>query len=91
MREINYKNDDGKTINVSVMGYFRIAELEKEFIMYSQVDDDSCNDTGHILIGKVIKENDYDYKIVGVKSNEKDMVLAYYNEISEQVGGSKDE
>lgn len=91
MREINYKNDDGKTINVSVMGYFRIAELEKEFIMYSLVDDDSSNDTGHILIGEVIKENDYDYKIVGVKSNEKDMVLAYYNEISEQVGGSKDE
>ena len=91
MREINYKNDDGKTINVSVMGYFRIEELEKEFIMYSLVDDDSSNDTGHILIGEVIKENDYDYKIVGVKSNEKDMVLAYYNEISQQVGGSKDE
>ena len=75
-------------MNVSVIGFFRIPELEKEFVMYGLVDDDSSNDSGHVLLGEVIKNSDYDFKIVGIESSEKDMVLAYYNELSQQIGGS---
>ena len=88
METINYKDNNGKIINVSVIGFFRIPELEKEFIMYGLIDDDNSNDSGHVLLGEVIRENETNFKILGIKSSEKDMVLAYYNEISQQMGGN---
>ena len=90
MKEISYKYENGKTMNISVMGFFRIPELEKEFVMYSFIDDDSSNDEGLVLLGEVLHENG-DIQIVGIEESEQEMVVAYYNEISEQVGGSEDE
>lgn len=90
MKEISYKDENGNTMNVSIMGFFRIPELEKEFVMYSFVDDDSSNDEGLVLLGEVLRNNG-DIQIVGIESSEKEMVVAYYNEISEQIGGSEDE
>ena len=90
MKEISYKDENGKTMNISVMGFFRIPELEKEFVMYSFIDDDSSNDEGLVLLGEVLHENG-DIQIVGIEESEQEMVVAYYNEISEQVGGSEDE
>ena len=87
MKEINYKDEQGNNINISVVGFFKISELEKEFIMYSVVDDDIENDDGFILLGEVIRSDD-DVRIVGIDSNEKEMVVAYYNEISGQIGGN---
>ena len=90
MKEINYKDENGNNINVSVMGFFRIAELEKEFIMYSFIDDNNSNDEGLVLLGEVLRDGD-DIQIVGIESSEKEMVIAYYNEITEQLGGNIDE
>ena len=90
MKEINYKDEQGNNINISVVGFFKISELEKEFIMYSVVDDDIENDDGFILLGEVIRSDD-DVRIVGIDSNEKEMVVAYYNEISGQIGGNDNE
>ena len=90
MKEINYKDEQGNNINISVVGFFKISELEKEFIMYSVVDDDIENDDGFILLGEVIRSGD-DVRIVGIDSNEKEMVVAYYNEISGQIGGNDNE
>lgn len=90
MKEISYKDENGKTMNISVMGFFRIPELEKEFVMYSFIDDDLSNDEGLVLLGEVLHENG-DIQIVGIEESEQEMVVAYYNEISEQVGGSEDE
>ena len=87
MKEINYKDADGNIMNISVIGFFRIPELEKEFIMYGLVDDNLSNDQGYVLLGEIIKNAENEITIVGIKSDEKDMVLAYYNEISNQVGG----
>lgn len=90
MKEINYKDENGNNINVSVMGFFRIPDLDKEFIMYSFIDDNNSNDEGLVLLGEVLRDGD-DIQIVGIESSEKEMVIAYYNEISEQLGGNIDE
>lgn len=90
MKEISYKDENGNTMNISVIGCFRIPELEKEFIMYSFMDDDSSNEEGLVLLGEVLHENG-DMQIVGIEESEQEMVVAYYKEISEQVGGSEDE
>ena len=90
MQDIKFIDENGKEITISVIGYFRINELEKEFIMYSMVDDNVDNDMGHVILGEVVR---YDgiVQILGIESEERDMVLAYYNEISNQIGGSENE
>lgn len=90
MEEINFKDENGNNMNISLMGFFRVPQLEKEFIMYSLVDDDETNDEGHVILGEVVRENG-DVQILGIESNEKDLVVAYYNEIETQLGGNIDE
>ena len=90
MQYIKFIDENGKKITISVIGFFRVNELEKEFIMYSMVDDNVDNGMGHVILGEVVK---YDgiVQILGIESEERDMVLAYYNEISNQIGGSENE
>ena len=90
MKEVKYTDENGDNITISVIGFFRVPELEKEFIMYSFMDDDDSNDEGLVLLGEVLRDGD-NMQIVGIESSEKEMVVAYYNEISEQIGGESDE
>ena len=85
MKDITYKNEEGNIITISVIGFFKVPELEKEFIMYSCTDDDSSQQNGLVLLGEIIKEED-NIQILGIDSNEKDLVLAYYNEVINQIG-----
>lgn len=87
MKDIYYKDEKGNNVCVSVLGFFSIFDLGKEFAMYSIVDDNAQNEDGFVLLGEVIRNGD-DVEIVGIDSKEKEMVVAYYNEISEQIGGS---
>lgn len=86
-KEMVTKNKDGKEIKISVVGEFKIDELEKEYVIYSLVDDDETNKDGHLIIGEVIR-SDNEVKVDGIKSDEKDLVMAYYSEISKQIGES---
>ena len=90
MKDFNYVDSKGNVMNVSVMGFFRIPDLDKEFIMYAFVDDDDNNSDGRVLLGEVIRENG-DMQILGIESSEKDLVVAYYNEVITQLGGNEDE
>lgn len=85
MKDITYKNEEGNIITISVIGFFKVPELEKEFIMYSFTDDDSSKQNGLVLLGEIIKEED-NIQILGIDSNKKDLVLAYYNEVINQIG-----
>lgn len=85
MKDITYKNEEGNIITISVIGFFKVPELEKEFIMYSFTDDDSSKQNGLVLLGEIIKEEDT-IQILGIDSNEKALVLAYYNEVINQIG-----
>lgn len=85
MKDITYKDDKGNIMTISLIGFFRVPELEKEFIMYSLTDDNINNENGHVLLGEIIREED-NIQILGIESTEKDLVLAYYNEVINQIG-----
>ena len=85
-KHITVTNEQGQNINISVIGTFRIPDLEKEIMMYSMVDENKDNSLGAVLLGEVIRDG-LKTEVVGVRDDEKDMVVAYYNEISEQMGG----
>ena len=87
MSEIKVKNDEGKEITVKSLGTFRVEELGKEFIMYSLNDDKPETELGAILLGELIQDEDGNYEVVGILDEEREMVLAFYNEIATQIGG----
>jgi len=88
MKDIKYVNEKGEDINVSLLGFFSIPDLEKEYIMYGITDDNVNNDEGKVLLGEV-KRNDNNIQILGILPSEIDLVVAYYNEISNQIGGEE--
>ena len=47
--------------------------------------EDIDNDEGHVLLGEVVKDGD-DVQVLGILPEEEEIVVAYYNEISKQVG-----
>ena len=87
MNEIKVKNDEGKEITVKSLGTFKIEELGKEYVMYSLNDDKPETELGAILLGELIQDEDGNYQVVGILDEEKEMVVAFYNEIATQVGG----
>lgn len=89
MKEITVIDENENLITVSLIGFFQISELNKEFIIYSLVDDDMNNEDGYILLGEVVRDND-NIQILGINPSDKNLVLAYYNEISKQLGDDDD-
>ena len=83
---VTIQNEQGENINITVIGTFEIPDLKKEYMMYSMEDENEENGLGAILIGELLKDEDK-IKVAGVPEEEKEMVVAYYNEVSEQMGG----
>lgn len=83
---VTIQNEQGENINITVIGTFEIPDLKKEYMMYSMEDENEENSLGAILIGELLKDEDK-IKVAGVPEEEKEMVVAYYNEVSEQMGG----
>ncbi len=82
---ISVRDQHGNKINISMLGMFRIPDLEKQYIMYGLEDDDPYNENGGVLLGEVIGKGE-NMQVLGILPEEKEMVVAYYNEISKQVG-----
>ena len=85
------KDQDGNILNVSLIGCFKIPDLNKKYAIYSLQDDNKNNKMGYAMIGEIIKEDNKTLKVIGIKEAERDIVLAYYNEISKQLGDNKNE
>ncbi len=86
MQDKKFTDANGKILNVSLIGFFRIPEFEKEYIMYGLVDEEPNNENGHVLFGEVVRTEDT-VQILGILKEEKEVVVAYYNEIANQLGG----
>ena len=84
-KEIIVKNENQEDIEISVLGEFKIEELQKEYIMYSVINKDDNSHQGLVLIGEVVRDGD-NVQVLGIKEEEKELVLAFYNEISNQLG-----
>ena len=90
LEKINVRDENGNRIFISTLGMFEIPDLEKKYIMYGLINEDETKDTGAVLLGEVVGEGE-DMQILGILPEEKDMVVAYYNEISTQLGEDENE
>ena len=86
---MNYTDQNGNTMNIEAIKIFKIDELGKEYIIYSIMDNDDSNPEGELLFGEIIR-NDDSIQILGILPNEENIVIAYYNEIKNQLGGSNE-
>lgn len=74
-----YVFDDNKIKNVAYLGTFKIDVLNKEYVMYSLE-----SDINEILLGELINENGIK-KVVGVSSEDEDIVSLYFDEIIKEM------
>jgi len=86
---MNYTDQNGNVMNIEAIKIFKIDELEKEYIIYSITDNDDSNPDGELLFGEIIR-NDDSIQVLGILPDEEDIVIAYYNEIKNQLGGSNE-
>ena len=86
---MNYTDQNGNVMNIEAIKIFKIDELGKEYIIYSIMDNDDSNPDGELLFGEIIR-NDDSIQVLGILPNEENIVIAYYNEIKNQLGGSNE-
>lgn len=75
----------GNELKIEVLGFFEVPELKKEYVMYSIVDDDPERKYGSVVLGEVVRTGDK-IEILDIRKDEIDLVVAFYNEISTQIG-----
>lgn len=69
---------NGKEVEVTILGGFGIEELGKRYIMCSY-DDNKDSDKELVLIYEIDEDNN----LVSIPSDEKEMVLDFYNALKE--------
>lgn len=87
MSEYSVRNAEGETINATFLCTFNIPDLDKEYVIYSINDDNPESKLGAILLGEVVRKGD-DVQVLGIKKDEQELVVAYYNELKSQIGGN---
>lgn len=85
MKSMVIKKDDIK-LNIDLIGSFKETNLNKEFVVYSIMDDNTDNERCNLLIGELITDGE-EKQIVGIKEEDKGLVLARYNELILNMGG----
>ena len=86
---MNYTDQNGNVMNIEAIKIFKIDELGKEYIIYSIIDNNDSNPEGELLFGEIVR-NDDSIQVLGILPDEEDIVIAYYNEIKNQLGGSNE-
>jgi hypothetical protein len=86
---MNFIDSNNNTINIEAIKIFKIDELGKEYIIYSIMDNNDSNPEGELLFGEIVR-NDDSIQVLGILPDEEDIVIAYYNEIKNQLGGSNE-
>ena len=86
---MNFIDSNNNTINIEAIKIFKIDELGKEYIIYSIMDNDDSNPEGELLFGEIVR-NDDSIQVLGILPDDEDIVIAYYNEIKDQLGGSNE-
>lgn len=87
MSEYSVRNAEGETINATFLCTFNIPDLDKEYVIYSINDDNPESKLGAILLGEVVRNGD-DVQVLGIKKDEQELVVAYYNELKSKIGGN---
>jgi len=83
-KELIVKDNNQNDIEISVLGEFKVDALQKEYIMYSIISSDENIKDGRVLIGEVNRDEN-GVQVLGIKEEEKELVLAFFYEIAEQI------
>ena len=86
---MNFTDSNNNTMNIEAIKIFKIDELGKEYIIYSIIDNNDSNPEGELLFGEIVR-NDDSIQVLGILPDDEDIVIAYYNEIRNQLGGSNE-
>lgn len=86
---MKFTDQNNNVLNIEAIKIFKINELGKEYIIYSITDDDDSNADGELLFGEIVRSDDT-IQVLGILPDEEDIVIAYYNEIKSQLGGSNE-
>lgn len=86
---MNFTDQNVNVLNIEAIKIFKIDELGKEYIIYSITDNDDNNPDGELAFGEVVRSDD-SVQVLGILPEEENIVLAYYNEIRNQLGGSNE-
>lgn len=81
--EYKFKSQD-KTITVEALKIFDVKELNKKYVVYGIVDDNNENTKANLMIGELI-ENNGDYQVMGIKTEEKDIALSLFQSYLESL------
>ena len=84
---MNFTDSNNNIMNIEAIKIFKIDELGKEYIIYSIMDNDDSNPDGEVLFGEILRGDD-SIQVLGILPEDEDIVIAYYNEIKNQLGGS---
>ena len=71
---MNFTDQNGNVMNIEAIKIFKI---------------DDSNPEGELLFGEIIRVDD-SIQVLGILPDEEDIVIAYYNEIKSQLGGSNE-
>lgn len=71
---------------IDIIGFFKVDELNKEYVMYSLMDNNPNNNKANVILGEVKRDGD-NFTISNIPDDEVDTVVAFYSEISNQLGG----
>ncbi len=86
---MNFTDQNNNVLNIEAIKIFKIDELGKEYIIYSITDNDDNNPDGELAFGEIVRQDD-SIQVLGILPEEEDIVIAYYNEIKSQLGGSNE-
>ena len=86
---MNFTDSNNNIMNIEAIKIFKIDELGKEYIIYSIMDNDDSNPDGEVLFGEILRGDD-SIQVLGILPEDEDIVIAYYNEIKNQLGGSNE-
>lgn len=76
-------NEVGQSVKIEIIGRFRIAEVDREYIIYT-LNDDNISDEVIVLIAQVKIENSK-MKLLSIPDKERNMVVAFFNSIKNNI------
>lgn len=76
-------NEMGQSVKIDIIGQFRIDEVDREYVIYT-LNDDGTSEELIILIAQIVTE-DEKIKIISIPDKERNMVVAFFNNIKDNI------
>lgn len=75
--------EDGSILTIEILIGFKVEEYDKQYVAYT-LNDDNVSETVNVFINEIDYSGDKP-RISGIKEEEKERVIAIYNEIKNNI------